>query len=790
MVTWPDWIKAQPKMAMTSATDEVLVGLKGAKVARFAKPTTLAAAGITNAYTSAQTDAAIAAAIATLDKIRGAYTDLSALSTAIPTGNTGDIAVLTHGSGSAATIAIWDTDNSPAAWIDTGSAIPTTLPWASITGKPTFGTASALDVGTTANKVVQLDGGGKLPAVDGSQITNLPVAVGAQSKIVANVKDFGAVGDGTTDDKTAIQAALTSLASTGGTLFFPSGTYLTSGGLTVPGNVKLTGSGPASVITCPSTGWLLSATTVAPYFGIFNVIGVSNVEISNLRISGTTTQNITHSPKLIYLESCDNVSIHDNKFGDTAYEGIWQGGTFTAVTNIKIKDNHLANVGGPNEFTGLPAIQCNMDTATISGNTLVNCGTAIGASGNNLTIRGNVITNPLLIGIGIGDQAIHDVVVSGNTIDLQEGTVPRYGIYCGSNTTGITIAGNNVSIVGPTSSRVASCIYLTGYAPYLIEAIVEGNFCTMATRGNGIHAINAVQKLSIRNNTVKVVADAGGYSSSGIVSYATDAGTAIDITSSGNRLFGFSDTGSYAIRHNYVSGTNKIAVNGDTIDSGGLGIKTVAGTVDYFTATGGTMSPLFVDPSSGYIGKLGYDQRIANSGITVGKMARFTSTAGAVGQSALSEDGSGNVTVTGLISASNAIRDATYNANVLNLGTNLGGQVQLKSNADGMLIDIQNDTSDLSFRTGSGSTTKMTLKNGGSLGIGTTSPACSVDANGAMRAKTYTVATLPAASLGSGMMAYVSDAATAWSAAAGGTVAGGGSNFSRVVSDGTNWKQM
>jgi hypothetical protein len=36
-----------------------------------------------------------------------------------------------------------------------------------------FGTAAALDVGTTANKVVQLDGAGKLPALDGSQLTGI-----------------------------------------------------------------------------------------------------------------------------------------------------------------------------------------------------------------------------------------------------------------------------------------------------------------------------------------------------------------------------------------------------------------------------------------------------------------------------------------------------------------------------------------------------------------------------------------------------------------------------------------
>ena len=40
----------------------------------------------------------------------------------------------------------------------------------------TLGTASVQDVGTTANDVVQLDGTAKLPAVDGSQLTNLPSA--------------------------------------------------------------------------------------------------------------------------------------------------------------------------------------------------------------------------------------------------------------------------------------------------------------------------------------------------------------------------------------------------------------------------------------------------------------------------------------------------------------------------------------------------------------------------------------------------------------------------------------
>ncbi|MFZ5715745.1 MAG: hypothetical protein ACOY3N_23205 [Bradyrhizobium sp.] len=45
--------------------------------------------------------------------------------------------------------------------------------YADLSGKPTLGTAAALNVGTLANQIVQLDGSAKLPAVDGSALTNV-----------------------------------------------------------------------------------------------------------------------------------------------------------------------------------------------------------------------------------------------------------------------------------------------------------------------------------------------------------------------------------------------------------------------------------------------------------------------------------------------------------------------------------------------------------------------------------------------------------------------------------------
>ena len=54
------------------------------------------------------------------------------------------------------------------------ATVASTGAYSDLSGTPTLGTAAAEDVGTGAGNVVQLDGSAKLPAVDGSQLTNLP----------------------------------------------------------------------------------------------------------------------------------------------------------------------------------------------------------------------------------------------------------------------------------------------------------------------------------------------------------------------------------------------------------------------------------------------------------------------------------------------------------------------------------------------------------------------------------------------------------------------------------------
>ncbi len=90
---------------------------------------------------------------------------------------------------------------------------------------------------------------------DSSQIIFKPSATGSVASDVktkftetVSVKDFGATGNGTTDDTIFIQNALASFGS-GGTLLFPAGVYKVTGALAVTKAVVLKGMGTnASVI--------------------------------------------------------------------------------------------------------------------------------------------------------------------------------------------------------------------------------------------------------------------------------------------------------------------------------------------------------------------------------------------------------------------------------------------------------------------------------------------------------------------------------------------------------------
>ena len=75
-----------------------------------------------------------------------------------------------------------------------------------------------------------------------------------QSVVFSSVKDYGAKGDGTTDDTTAIANAITAASGSGGSgvVYFPPGTYITSP-ITVPGATTLLGANGGGYISWVGT---------------------------------------------------------------------------------------------------------------------------------------------------------------------------------------------------------------------------------------------------------------------------------------------------------------------------------------------------------------------------------------------------------------------------------------------------------------------------------------------------------------------------------------------------------
>jgi len=124
----------------------------------------------------------------------------------------------------------------------------------------------------------------------------------AKMKIV-NVQAYEAVGDGTTDDTSAIQAAIDAAgAAGGGFVFFPPGVYITTATITVnEDNVRLIGSGEGACII---------RSTVAGEIIYFNSDYVSVSQLNSSIESLTIEGDATNTTVGIKMDHCVNEGVY------------------------------------------------------------------------------------------------------------------------------------------------------------------------------------------------------------------------------------------------------------------------------------------------------------------------------------------------------------------------------------------------------------------------------------------------------------------------------------------------
>ena len=182
--------------------------------------------------------------------------------------------------------------------------------------------------------------------------------VGVKLNEVLSVKDFGAVGDGSTDDTAAIQACLTYCGSTGTepyTAYFPHGTYKVTSSLTV------------TCHTFAEHGAIITPVSIAASAKVFNV--TVRTKHTNVRIQGNASVDPANGTIGFYVSpliassrstfiSCSVVncaygflitSFSQMLFDCRANNNTVNLSMYATSSSVQINDNHIigGNYSGP-----------------------------------------------------------------------------------------------------------------------------------------------------------------------------------------------------------------------------------------------------------------------------------------------------------------------------------------------------------------------------------------------------------------------------------------------------------
>jgi hypothetical protein len=318
---------------------------------------------------------------------------------------------------------------------------------------------------TTLIPKVDLKNGGSTP----TGAINRPINEKIQE--IVSVKDFGAIGNGSTDDTVAIQAAITAVASTGQGLYVPAGTYKITSALSSTGSLNMFGNGTTSIfdfssatiatpcltiagsitqiqnITSASQGNLSVAFASAPSLSVADVFCISSSDLWNTArayyyagewcqarsISGTTVgitnplyDSYTPANVKVYKLNSVSVSLRNMQFKGGA-------NTFGLVTIQFCDKPKLENITAYNEnYQAIMFDRCYRPTSTNctfynKGSSSDDYGLLIGNCQKVRVIGGDYYARRHGISIGGGDYPCavtnRDVRVIGSTIsnDINSG---------------------------------------------------------------------------------------------------------------------------------------------------------------------------------------------------------------------------------------------------------------------------------------------------------------------------------------------------------------------------------
>jgi hypothetical protein len=256
-----------------------------------------------------------------------------------------------------------------------------------------------------------------------------------------NVKNFGAKGDGVTDDTLAIQSAIDSLSQTGGgRIFFPIGTYKITSAINISKKfIIIDGEGKKSTIyntgTTSSIIFQDSDQIVIKNIGIDGIGGIAGVNAINLH--GIEFIN-THHVKL------DNVSImYNGGHGIYLHGGAW----CYSIIACNITQNKLDGINSVSP-SGASNNQNGNNMSVINTSLLQNGGNGISWKASGLNISGCGIELNQLSGILIDTQSstlsAYGISIVGNYFEMNRQGQIKLNTISGYVIKGLLISGNTI----------------------------------------------------------------------------------------------------------------------------------------------------------------------------------------------------------------------------------------------------------------------------------------------------------------------------------------------------------
>lgn len=398
-----------------------------------------------------------------------------------------------------------------------------------------------------------------------------------------SVKDFGATGDGVTDDTDAIQAAL----DVGGAIFIPDGTYIITSLTIDNANTHLYGSSNAIIECNVAVGnYAIRVAADNVYLEGFILKGaITNNTYVNSNI-GIYSNKTDYGPPVVpaytYRLNVKNVEIY--YFGsigirvdymqkaiidgcyvhDCGYAGVFFGaGCFDNSIENNLIDNIIpGDGGGVNSYHPAYGITITRDPSRsttdapqsrrnkIHNNIVrrVYSWNGIDSHGSRETIISNNIIQACSIGIHLedgngGDSVVasRDITISNNTIIRNDNTTWKIGP--GINLKGAGDTDNpqiNINVIGNSiigSGYDSDGIYATTHGAihaYIVSGLsITGNTIE-APNGCGIY-LNNIESCTVSGNCIKNV-QTEGTDTYGI----RIADGNVDVTVSGNSFYGAS----------------------------------------------------------------------------------------------------------------------------------------------------------------------------------------------------------------------------------------------------------